>query len=119
MKITIKTIKHSTQDYPTVGNWKFDKKGNLSVFVSKMGFEYRELAVAIHEIIEAYKCKQLGIKEEDVTNFDLNHVDADEPGLLRTAPYHLPHVWADLIERQVIYGFNENWADYEKAIHKL
>ena len=37
MKITIDTIPHNQQRYPTVGDWAFDSNGNLIIAVSDLG----------------------------------------------------------------------------------
>lgn len=72
MKITIETIPYDQQRYPTVGDWTFDKEGNLLIRVSGMGDWRKEALVAVHELVEVLICKQRGITQEQVDKFDMD-----------------------------------------------
>src|ERR1017187_5385200 len=97
MEITIKTIKHSDQEYETVGNWHFDAQGNLNVFVSNMDNDDYAFLVGLHEMIEAWLCRKRGISDESITEFDKvfeqnrKEGNTDEPGDDKLAPYNLEH----------------------------
>jgi hypothetical protein len=78
MDIIARTIPHEQQRYPTTGDWELQPAGctihtrpaALHVRVSKMPDERYEQLVAVHEIIEALLCKQAGVSEESVSEFD-------------------------------------------------
>ena len=41
LRIVIETIDHSKQRYPTVGDWRIDKAGNLNMALLKKGFLHK------------------------------------------------------------------------------
>lgn len=125
MNINVKTIKHSKQEYPTVGNWKLDKRLNLKVEVSKMNNWRYETLVAIHEIVEAALCRDRGILEMDITNFDINFEqkrkedNTDEPGDDPKSPYFNEHQFATWLERSVADQLKINWEEYNTIVNNL
>ena len=118
MKIVIETIPHSRQRYPTAGDWIFED-GELHVFVSDLGDVHMEALVGLHEVIEALLCDKNGIAEESVRAFDEANPDSDDPGGLPYAPYHLEHVFAEGIERQVARVLDVDWTIYAGRVAKL
>src|SRR6267378_1867736 len=70
MKISVSSIPHSEQRYPTVGDY-FYSEGALQIRVSDLGDSRMEACVAVHEIIEALLCEARGVKEKVVDKFDL------------------------------------------------
>ncbi len=70
MKITIETIPHDQQRYPTVGDWQWTGPDELVVRVSEMGDWRYNAAVAVHELVEVLLCKQDGVTEAAVDAFD-------------------------------------------------
>ena len=125
MKITIETINHADQRYDTVGDWQYEPGftggEDLRIKVSDMkseGSEY-EFLVGIHELIEAFLCKEFGIKEEDVDKFDLMHQDHPDPGSLPEAPYYRQHLIATIIEQILAHELEISWDTYEEAIEAL
>lgn len=143
MKIIIETIPHSSQRYPTVGDWWFQEEpvyiettppGNremvgkqleLHIRVSDMGDWKKEALIAIHELAEVCMCKSSGISQEDVDDFDMDYEehrqeeDVTEPGDLPDAPYHRQHVVATAIERIVAGEMNVDWNQYNDTINGL
>lgn len=128
MKITIETIPHENQRYRTLGDWIFDENGNLNILVSETGNDDYNLAIAIHEMAEAIKCREYGIDERDVYGFDLAfeeerelklHGEFDEPGDDVRAPYHNEHLLATKIEKSVIEHLGHSWEDYENTLNKI
>lgn len=125
MNINVVTIPHNTHRYETVGDWWFDGFGNLEIRVSKTGDERYEQLVAIHEIIEALLCKQRGISEKEVSDFDILFEqkravgNTDEPGDAPDAPYRKEHFFATSIERLIAGEFQVNWSEYEKVLETL
>jgi len=90
--------------------WKFQ--------VIDLDNEDYELLIFIHELIEWRLTQKHGVSEEDITAFDKKHLEADEPGSLKEAPYHKEHMAADAIERMVAILLGVEWNDYEEAINK-
>lgn len=125
MKIIIKIIPHTKQRYETVGDWKFNKNGNLHINVSDMQNDNYAFLVGLHEMIEAWLCKKRGIKEEDITAFDMNFElnrkknNIDEPGDSVKSPYHKEHVFATTIEKMVASILTINWNKYSKTVTNL
>ena len=125
MKVTIETIPHDKQRYNTVGDYYLDLMGNLCIYVSDMKNEKYELLVAIHELAEYYLCKDRGITEKSITEFDIDfekkrlESNIDEPGDDPNAPYVNEHCIATAIERLMCASLNVKWDDYSKAVLAL
>jgi hypothetical protein len=118
MKFTVEVIPHVCQRYNTVGDWQFREDETLVIRVSDLGDWRMELAIAIHELIETYLCKEAGVTEEMVDDFDLAWVDSrkpgdtSEPGDDPRAPYHKQHVAATRVERLVCLVLGVSWRKY-------
>jgi hypothetical protein len=125
MNVTIKTIKHSKQRYPTIGDWYFDKNDDLVIKVSVMGDRRFEMLVAVHELIEVLICDEFGITDEEVTAFDIAFErkrlpgNKDEPGNDAQAPYFQEHQFATKVEKMLAKKLKVNWREYEKAAEVL
>ena len=127
LNISIKTIPHKKHRYETVGDY-FDKDGKTHILVSDMNNEDYELLVAIHEILEQHLCKKRGIKEKDITKFDIafekrraagKEPEDAEPGDHPNAPYRKEHFFATNIERTVALELGVNWAAYDDKVMSL
>jgi hypothetical protein len=124
-RIIIDVISHKDQRYETVGDWKFDKKGNLHIWVSDMKNDDFNNLVAIHEFTEALLCKKRGIDERKITDFDMKYEalrkegDNSEPGDSLEAPYQNEHLFATGIEKLLCSALNVKWFDYDKAVNDL
>lgn len=125
MKITIETIEHSAQRYPTVGDWQFDDAGNLLIRVSQLSDWRREALVAVHELCEALLCKHQNVLEGAVDRFDMAYeqtrpeADDSEPGDHEEAPYRNQHCFATGIERLLCAEFGVSWSNYERELALL
>lgn len=126
MNITLKSIPHSQQRYETCGDWLVDEKtGDITILVSDLGDEKMTELVAIHELIEVLRCRDLGVKQEDVDKFDMEFEnnrkedDSSEPGDSPEAPYRGPHFFATNIERQLAHERGVDWQIYEEKISSL
>jgi hypothetical protein len=126
LRIHILTKPHSDQRYDTCGDWLFDKQdGSLIIYVSNLGDWKQELCVAVHELIEAMLCKDLGITDELVTEFDEDFEskrvegNTDEPGDSPDAPYKAQHFFATSLERLLAAELGVDWKEYEEAINNL
>ena len=116
--IHIDFIAHSAQDYCTCGNYGETAK-ELWFTISHMDKPVYMLAILFHELWEKLRNDQMGLTDEEVTAFDLAHLDADDPGCLPDAPYHRQHMEAMKIERLMIRLAGENWNEYDKAVMAL
>lgn len=125
MNITIETIPHDQQRYPTCGDWTFDEKGDLTIRVSQLSDWRREALVAVHELIEVLLCKQRGITQEQVDKFDKefeanrSEGNEDEPGDDPSAPYRKEHFFATNIEALLSAELGVDFGEYEKEIDSL
>lgn len=128
IEITVKVIPHDTQRYETVGDWYFDNEDHptrLHIMVSDLGNWKYNFLVAMHEQTEAVLCLARGIKEKDVTIFDIAFEErrepgnTDEPGDDKNAPYHQEHRYATMEEKALAVELGVIWEDYENAIYAL
>jgi hypothetical protein len=124
MRITIETIPHASQRYPTVGDWMFIEPNELRIRVSEMGDWRKEAAVAVHELVEAILCRNDGVSEAAVDAFDrsfdpepdaFNQEPGDDPG----APYHRQHCFATAVERMLIAALGVSWVEHEAKVEAL
>lgn len=127
LNIRIQTIHHCQHRYDTVGDYYFDPEHNeIVIKISDMNNWKYEVAVALHELVEQTLCFARGIKEQDITEFDMKYERfrspgdrVSEPGDSREAPYHKEHTIATAIERLFIEALGVDWADYEETISNL
>lgn len=131
-KIEITVVDHRSQRYPTVGDWQFGQtpgfKNVLFVKVSNMNNWKSELAVAVHEVVEALLCEEAGVKDDSVTQFDLDfeeernagkHGQEDEPGDDPRAPYRKQHLAATKVEEVLCDELGIRWIDHDANVNKL
>lgn len=84
-RVTIDVIPHEQHRYPTTGDWDVDRDtGTLWVRVSKTGDSRSEMAVAVHELVEALTCIYHGIAPDALNDFDTNYE------VIRAAHSHSP-----------------------------
>jgi hypothetical protein len=102
--IVIKAIPKGEMRYPTVGDWWFDGE-QLHIRVTDDVPENEQFTVALHELVEVWLCKNRGITQEAVDDFDIRGPGAEycsengiEPGDHPDAPYRREHRFAMLIE---------------------
>lgn len=127
MKIQIETIKHTDHRYETVGDY-YDCFGHTFIEVSEMSNPDYEFLVALHELVEYWLTKKRGIKEEDITAFDVmfekereegKHTLDEEPGFDPRAPYLKEHTFATEIEKQVANEIGIDWEAYDHEVMSL
>ena len=125
MKITIETIPHDQQRYPTVGDWLFEKNGDLVIRVSDLGDWRYNALVGLHELVEVLKCKNDGVTQEEVDRFDMAYEkirpegDDSEPGDSPISPYRKQHCLATGIERIMAAELGVDWKIYDDAVMSL
>lgn len=124
-QVAIVSIPHNKQRYETVGDWFEAPDGTLMIAVSKMSDPRYEVLVAIHELIEVTLCKQRGISQELVDEFDRAFEERrandniDEPGDDSHAPYRKEHFFATSIERLVAAELGVDWKTYDEEVNAL
>lgn len=83
-----------------------------------------QLAIAIHELIEAYLCRENRISDQSVCAFDQKyeaerkegkHGENDEPGDDPRAPYREEHQIATFVERAVCHALGISWKEHEQC----
>ncbi len=125
MKITIETIQHKQQRYPTVGDWFFSGNGDLHIKVSDLGDWRYNALIAVHELVEVLICKHNGVSQGIVDDFDINFEanrkpgDESEPGDHPNSPYQREHCIATAVERLLCAELEVKWEDYASAVEKL
>ncbi len=117
MTFLIKTIHHSEQRYNTAGDYE-TKDGSTEIRVSELGNEDMEFLIAIHELVESYLCKQAGVTDDEIDEFDFIF-NGRSPGDDPTAPYHRQHVLATEIEKKLAAELGIDWVEYDAKITAL
>jgi len=101
-----------------VGDWWFFNRDSYVIHVLDTLSPEAQLAVAIHELVEAFLCRKEGITDGEVTTFDDQyeaereqgkHKEDDEPGDDPHAPYREQHSSATFVERAVCHVLSVNW----------
>jgi hypothetical protein len=125
MKIVIEVIPHSSQRYPTVGDWYRDQEDTLHIKVSNMNNSKYEFLVAFHELIEEALCHDREIQQDIVDEYDKKYEaarsenDTSEPGDSKLAPYRKEHFFATSLERLMAAELGVDWSDYDEAVVNL
>lgn len=118
--INIKFIDGLEQRYSTCGDyWETDN--SIEIRITKQDNPECNLLIMLHEMIEYILCEKRGIKEADITNFDLeweklSEPKEDEPGNSKWAPYYKEHRIAENFERQLASLLDIDWFQYENNL---
>lgn len=121
-RVTIDFIPHAQQRYETAGDWQFTDGGmTLAIRVSELPDAKMMMAVALHELVEAFLCTCRGITDKEVDAFDIEGPGAllDEPGDDPRAPYYNEHQFATTVEESFINELEVDWHEYETALATL
>jgi hypothetical protein len=118
LDLNIKIIEHQDQRYETAGDYWADKN-KWEIRISRMKNPDYEFLLMIHELVELYLTQKRGIKEEDITKFDLEHLDSEDPGSIPGAPYHKEHMFSMEVEKLIIKELGLDWKDYMDSFDKL
>lgn len=119
--VQIEVIEHKAQRYPTVGDWQI-MSDLLLISVSDTGNWVFNMAIGLHELVEALLCIKRGIKEKDVSRFDIEFEKRgmdEEPGDQPDAPYHIEHGFATGIEHLLVSACGLNWKEYGEVVDRL
>jgi hypothetical protein len=117
MDIIIRIVPKEEQRYETAGDWQFHPtNGDLIIKVSKMSDWRYEMCVAIHELTEALLCKQNGVTEQQVDNWDFSHPEAGSNFNETGAPYEKEHYSACIPELILGKELGINYDEYLKEL---
>lgn len=141
MNYHIVVIPHSTHRYETVGDYWI--KGGLSTEIRvsdcliaatedttepynptkvsetvQLADRY-EFLLAVHELVEAFLCRDAGIDYHAIDVFDIGYEGDGEPGDNPAAPYHAQHVIATEIEHRLADVLGVDWDKYDADLLKL
>lgn len=104
----------------TGADWFWDDAGNLQIRISKLSNWRREVALGIHEAVEAVLCRHDGVSQGDVDAFDhqyeRTHASDLNSGDDPAAPYAKQHCFATACERILIAAFGVSWEEYDKEL---
>ena len=116
MRIEIKSIDPAAIRYVTTGDWIWLPDGSLQIFVPDYANENSAFLVALHELAEAWMCRDAGISEESVSTWDIEHPDAPEPAEVEGSPYMDQHSIATQVEIRVAAGMGINWKNHDRWV---
>ena len=123
--IILKAIPHNKHRYETCGDY-FKKNGKWYILCSKMRIEFVFL-VLIHEFVEWFLTQMRGIKEKDITAFDImfekerdnGKCKDEEPGDDVRAPYWKEHQFATKIDKLCCEELGLNYNQFEQTVLDL
>lgn len=108
------------------GDWWY-RDGEISVAVLQNCYPPEsELAIMIHELVEAFLCQRDGVPDNVVVAFDEmfeaereqgQHKHDAEPGDAPESPYRYQHQMATHVEKAVCLALGLRWEEHEKAIY--
>jgi hypothetical protein len=101
-----------------VGDWRV-LPGGIHVKMASVLSDDEALLVFLHELVEARLCQKAGVTDEQVTEWDEAHLDAEEPGEVGGAPYRVQHSRAIEIEKHLAEILGVDWVAYEARLHAL
>jgi hypothetical protein len=117
MKIEVKSIDPAALRYNTCGDWRFLPDGRLQVFVPEYGGrDDSAFLVALHEMVEAWACKIVGISDEEVSAWNINNPDLKESGNSEDAPHRRQHGIATRVEIEVCKHLGIDWQRHQQWV---
>ena len=116
MRIEIKSIDPAAIRYSTCGDWQWLPDGSMKVSVPDYANRNSEFLVALHEMVEAWLCRKDHITEAEVSSWDMNNPELEEPGDSKNAPYHHQHMVAMNVERIVCEAMKIPWEDHQRWV---
>ena len=118
MKFEAKSVDPSLMRYVTTGDWEIVGDHVILPVVDYGMREDNAFLVALHELVESFLCIKAGIKEEDVSKFDITNCDLEEPGDSSLAPYHEQHKVATQVEKIVCEAIGLDWDEHNDWVQR-
>jgi len=110
--IHIRIIPHGCQRDPSqYGDYFIDPDGSLQIRVSQYADPRDARDIAIHELLEAWRCAERGVSFAAIDQFDLDHTDHPDPGMLPDAPYHAEHIASMAVEYLIAQQDGRSFAE--------
>ena len=122
MRIIVEMIKHAEHRAAagnTVGDYFLDDNNDIQIRISECPDWRVEAAVLVHELVELILVRRQDIALSDIDAWDKSYVGDDEPGNHPRAPYHKPHVFAEIIERMIVRELGMEWQYHEDMLAKI
>jgi hypothetical protein len=116
MKIIVETVSPEAMRYDTLDDWYISKDQTLHFQIADVGNPLFQKIIFVHALIEQLLTEAQGIKEEQISQFDMDHPQSDEPGLEKDAPYRDAHLLAEGVERLLLSYLRIPWKEYEEAL---
>jgi hypothetical protein len=124
MRVLMETVSAGEMPYPTAGEVLWEAPDFLHIKVLE-GIEsnhpeglYHALLVGLHEFVEMILCRRQQVSYEEICKWDIDHLDADEPGQLPDAPYHRQHMAAENLEQLLAWMLKLNLNEYDEAVQR-
>ncbi len=133
MNITIKSIPHASQRYPTCGDYWLDESGDMQIRVSEEMGPDSCFLVAMHECMEAVVAMRRGVTVKEVDDFDIayekahrvggtlegDRIDESEPGDDPACPVFKEHGMATGIEAILCAEMGIPWSRHNAVVEAL
>lgn len=122
----IESVDLKDQRYLTLGDY-MHKDGVRYFKITKTGNDLYDDLILIHEMVEEVLTRHKGIKEEDITKFDMwfeqeinagRQNDDAEPGSHPDAPYVHEHMAAEIVEALMLNHLGISLKEYNDYIIK-
>ena len=127
IKTIIKNVDVKDQRYPTLGDYYLTNTERI-FSISNTGRSLYDDLILIHELVEEVLTRNKGIKEEDITKYDLEFEKkvelgvisgSSEPGEQLDCPYRREHILAETIERLILNHLGEDFNEYNNKLNNL
>lgn len=121
--IEIRTRPPKSMRYKTVGDYNDPTVLNgrllLDIDVAETGNVDMDFLIGFHELIESWLCYKRGIKDKEISGFDIAHEESNDPGRLKDAPYRKEHMFAERLEKMMARQLGVDWDEYWKVQDKV
>jgi hypothetical protein len=116
-------VPHKDQRYDTAADYVL-KKSVWEIKLSKCTAR-SELAVLIHELVEAFLVKEHGINPKAIDKWDMVDVFkvdpkwSKDPGMSKKSPYHREHMTALYVEKAFCFAVGLSWKKHNETLDAL
>lgn len=128
MNIKILSVPQDKIRSNQIGDWWYFGNGNCLIHVLESLSLEAQLAVAVHELVEAVRCSHHRVSDDAVCRFDDQyeaerkkgqHGEDDEPGDDPRSPYRAEHQDATFVERALCHVIGISWPTLEPLVLRL
>jgi hypothetical protein len=115
----ITVIPHKAQAYDTAGDYRQLNENWTEFKISQMEDDRYEFSLACHEFIEQFLTKMRSISEDEITQWDLDHIDHPDPGSIEGCPYFREHAFSVEIEKLLMKEMSLDFDKYYDSFDNL